>query len=213
VPPAPPPSARPTWLPETHWDTNLNALNLEALQKDFEGRAALAARKPEDIKLLTKLPDDIKLPQGATWKLDDKNPWTPALKEIAVKRGLTQEALDDLVAADARIKLANFQAEQSRQAEENKKLGEHAQARKDAIVNWLAASGLEPNERVAIAAGLTDAVAVEALEKIIKKVIGGVAPNSSGSPAPPSEQKPERTIAQRLYPNMPSAAAPQQKAG
>src|SRR5262245_8463283 len=213
VPPAPPPSARPTWLPETPWDGTLTAINLEALQKDFTDRAALAARKVEDIKLPAKLPDDVKLPQGASWKVDDKDPWVTTLKQIAVEEGIPQTAIDKFVHADARIKLAAFQAEQARQADEKKKLGEHAQARTDAVINWLAGSGLEPNERVAMANALTDAVAVEAFEKIIKKVIGGVAPNSSGSPAPPSEQKPERSLAQRIYPNMASATAPQQKAG
>lgn len=211
--PPPPPSARPTWLPETHWDANLNAINLEALQKDFESKAALAARKPEDIKLPAKLPDDIKLPQGATWKLNDKDPYVGMLRQIAAEEGLPQSAVDKFVVADARIKLANYQADQARMAAENAKLGEHGTARKDAIVNFLGASGLEPDERVAAANWMTDEVSVRAIEKLITKMIGGVAPNSSGSPAPSVEQKPERSLAQRMYPNMNSSVAPQQKAG
>jgi hypothetical protein len=108
APAAPPASSRPTWLPESHWNPTLNALNFEALQKDFETRAQLAARKPEDIKLLSKLPDDFKLPEGATWKVNEKDPYIPELRDLAVKHGLTQDVVNDLMLMDARVKLGHY---------------------------------------------------------------------------------------------------------
>jgi hypothetical protein len=193
------------------WDANLNAINLTVLQQQEEARAALLARKPEDVKLPTKLPDDIKLPQGATWKLNDKDPYVTGLKEIAVAEGLPQSAIDKFVAMDARVKLAKFQADQAAFAAEDAKLGEHGPARKDAITNWIAAAGFDPDERMAAAKWMTDEVSIRAMEKIIRKNIGGI-PHSTGAPVPPTaDQKPEMTIAQRMYPNMVSSA--KQKAG
>lgn len=212
--PAAPASLRPSWLPETHWNPQLNTVNFDALQKDFETKAQLATRKPEDIKLLTKLPDDFKLPDGAVWKVNEKDPYVPELRDLAVKHGLPQDVVNDLMLMDARVKLGAYQAEQVRLAEENKKLGANAQPRKDAIVNWLNASGLEPDERVAIAGALTDAIHVTALEKIIQKIIGGVAANAGGQGAPAEPPKQERTIEQRMYPNMRSISDPvERKAG
>lgn len=214
APAAAPASLRPQWLPESHWNAQLNTINIDALQKDFEGKAALSARKPEDIKLLNKLPDDVKLPDGATWKINEKDPYVPELRQIAIKHGLSQDVVNDVMLMDARVKIGDYLAEQNRQAEENKKLGDNAKARKDAIFNWLNASGLEPPERLALAAGLTDAAAVTALEKVIQKIIGGVAANAGGQAAPAEPSKPARSIEQRMYPNMRSVNDPlERKAG
>jgi len=213
APAAPAASSRPSWLPETHWNPQLNAVNFDALQKDFETRAQLAARKPEDVKLLTKLPDDFKLPEGAQWKVNEKDPYIPELRQLAVKHALPQDVVNDLMLMDARVKLGAYQAEQVRLADENKKLGDNAGPRKEAILNWLKASGLEPDERVAIAAGLSEAVQITALEKIIQKIIGGVAANAGGQGAPAEPPKVVRSIEQRMYPNMRSVNDPERKAG
>lgn len=213
APAAPAASLRPSWLPETHWNPQLNAVNFDALQKDFETKAQLAARKPEEVKLLTKLPDDFKLPEGAQWKVNEKDPYIPQLRDLAVKHALPQDVVNDIMLMDARVKLGNYQAEQVRQAEENKKLGDNASPRKEAILNWLNASGLDPDERVAIAAGLTDAAQITALEKIIQKIIGGVAANAGGQGAPMEPPKQVRSIEQRMYPNMRSISDPERKAG
>lgn len=217
--PAPAPaSSRPTWLPESHWDATLNAVNFDALQKDFEGRAALAARKPEDVTVLSKLPADVQVPDGTTWKITDKDPLFQGLRQVAIEEGLPQSAVDKLIVMKARTDIADFIADQKAatefEAAENKKLGDGAPQRKEAIINWLNASGLEPKERVAVAAALTSADAVVGLEKIIRKVVGGVPASAGGAPSPaaPAPQPP-RSIAQRMYPNMPSRDATQQKVG
>jgi hypothetical protein len=216
VPPSEPAAAaatsiRPTWLPETHWDPKLNAINLGALQKDFETKAALAARKPEDIKFAPKLPDDFKPPEGMKVKFgDERDLRVPVLRDIALRHGLPQEAVDEMLIADARFQIAQIQAEGERLANEDKKLGPNHQARKDAVLNWLKAAGLEPDEAVALAMGVRSAHGVTALEKLMARQIGAVPSTSAGGGGPAPAPAPEKTLAQRLYPNMVSS---ERKAG
>lgn len=206
-----PASIRPTWLPETHWDAKLNALNLGQLQKDFESRAALAARKPEDIKFAPKLPDDFKPPEGVKVKFgDERDVRVPLLRDIAIRHGMSQDAVDELLIADARMQLAQIAAEGERLKGEDAKLGPNHQARKDAVLNWLKAAGLEPDEAVALAMGVRSANGVTALEKLMARQIGAVPGASAGTGGPAPAAAPEKTLAQRLYPNMVST---ERKAG
>jgi hypothetical protein len=194
-------------VPETHWDANTNALNLAQLQKDFETKAAMAARKPDDIKFAPKLPEDFKPPEGLKIKFgDERDVRVPVLRDIALRHSLPQEAVDEMLIADARYQIANIQAEEQRLAKEDEKLGPRHQERKDAILNWLRGGGvgLEPAEAVELAMSVRSAGAVQALEKIMARQIGMVpGGNAGGQPAvtPP----PEKTLAQRMYPNMVSS--------
>lgn len=196
------PSIRPTWLPETHWDAKLNALNLGQLQKDFETKQQMMARKPEDIKFAPKLPEDFKPPEGLKIKFgDERDVRVPVLRDIALRHALPQEAVDEMLVADARFQIANIQAEEQRLLKEDEKLGPNHQVRKDAVLNWLKGAGLEPAEAVALAMGIRSADGVVALEKLMAKQIGMV-PGTGAGGGPAVTAPPEKTLAQRLYPNM-----------
>lgn len=209
VPPSPAPAPapiaiRPTWLPETHWDAQTNQFNLQAFQQDFESRALLAGRKPEDVKFSIKFPDTVKLPDD--YKPTILEPYVAPLQQFALKHGLTNDALTELATLDAQVKLEQYNAETARLKAEEAKLGGNAPARKEAVLNWLKASGLTPDESVALAMGMTSANAIVAFEKIIGKANGHVpASAGNGVAAPTSPPAPQKSLAQRWYPNMPSS--------
>jgi len=222
APAAPPPATvRPEWITDAHaqwWDGTLNTLNFDTIRQHLEGQVALSQRKVEDIKFPTKLPDDLKLPEGTTWKLKPDDPFAAAFRQVAVEKGFTQDQIDAVHNMWARKNVGDYVADQQAaveyEAAENKKLGDNAQQRKETILAWIGGSGLEPAERVEAASWLTNATAVVAFEKIMRKIIGGVPHSTGGQMAPANEPAaPPKTIAQRMYPNMPSREAPQQKAG
>lgn len=213
--PAPAPSPKPSWLREAWWNPETATINFQSLEQFEQEQAVLAARKIEDIKLPTKLPDTVQLPEGTTYKIDDKDPYANGLRQVALDKRLTPDQIEAFVVMDAQIKAERFKADRAYVAEENKKLGENAQARKDAIRNYLTAMpGLDDAERIAVGSGdNTKAAYITGLEKLIGKAIGTIpASSAAGLPAPTTQAKPEKTLAQRMYPNMPSSADPQQKA-
>lgn len=222
--PAPAPSpepqavARPEWLPEAHWDATANSIKPEfgahyqeiaAAHKTFtEQQAALAARKPEDIKIELKLPETVKVPDGLQVQIDDKDPRVPVLREMAIKHGLSQDAVNALVAFDAEQQIAAHTAEQTRIAAEDQKLGANAKDRKAAVGNWLKGmkdrNEITAEEYEAVRVYAVDAASVTALEKIIAKASGHV---PGHAPAPPPSTQP-KSAAERMYPHLPSGLPP-----
>jgi hypothetical protein len=215
--PAPEPQGvtRPEWLPEDHWDSQANTIKPEFGQHfnelstfhktETERQAALKARKPEDIKFEIKLPETVKVPDGMDLKIDEKDPRVPVIREMAIKRGWDQDTVNELIAFDAQQQIEMHNAEKARIAAEDQKLGANAKARKDAVGNWLKGmrdrNELTADEYGAVQVYAIDAAAVSALEKIMGKAAGSV-PNRQ---EPPPQRPAEKTIAQRLYPSLPSA--------
>lgn len=211
IPPAslaPAASPRPDQLPETFWDAQSGAVKPEFWQHyaqtagEAEKIAALKARKPEDIKIEVKLPDTVKVPEGVQLKIDEKDPRVPVLRAVAHEFGMPQEAVDKLVSLDAQMKLEAINAETTRLAEEDKKLGANADARKAAVGNWFKGlrdkGDLTAQEHEALVAYATDAAAITALEKIIAKANGSV-PSTAGNDRP--AQPEPKTAAQRIWGN------------
>lgn len=218
--PAPEPqaAARPEWLPESHWDPATSAIKPEFGQHyaevstfhktETEKQAALAARKPEDIKFEVKLPDTVKVPEGMDLKINPDDPRVPVLRDMAIKNGWTQETVDALVALDAQQQIAAHTAEQTRIAAERAKLGPNAAARETAAGNWL--KGMKDRgeisaEEYAVGRDYTiDAAGLTFLEKIMAKAAGNVPGHQPGNPQNPSPIPQE----QRWY----GATTPQKKA-
>lgn len=216
----PPAPTRPEYLPEQFWDGETNAVKPEFgahyteianfHRTETERLAALNARKPEDIKLELKLPEGLKVPDGIEVKIDENDPRVPLIRAIAVKNGLTQDAVNELVALDAQIKIEAHNAEAARIVSEDAKLGANGKARKDAIGNWLKGA-LERNEITAeehkdASELMTYASTVTLFEKLIAKANGVVPGNGGGNPPaqPAQDQVP---ITQRWY----GATTPQRK--
>lgn len=213
---------RPDWLPEAHWDGGQNAIKPEFgahyselatfKQQHDERQAALAARKPEDIKIEVRLPDTVKVPDGAQIKIDEKDPRIPLIRQMAIENGWDQPVVDKLVALDTQMKIDAFNAEVERIAAEDKKLGDNGKARKDAVLSW--AKGLLDRKDItadefeelrmtgATAAGVT------LLEKIMEKANGSVPGAGGNQPAP----KPTARIEDRLYPNLARNSNPARRA-
>jgi hypothetical protein len=209
--PAPAPTAtRPDYVPETYWDATANSIKPEFgqhytevskfYQTETEKRAALAARKPEDIKFEIKLPDTVKVPDGFDIKVDEKDPRVPVIREMALKNGWSQDTVNVLVALDARMKIEGHAAETARIEAEDKKLGDNAKPRKEAVGNWL--KGLKENGKLtgdeyeAVKIYATDAASVTALEKLMA-MAGGSVPGNRNEPPPREEPK---SHADRIWP-------------
>lgn len=198
--PAPITAQRPEWLGENHWDGEKGAINddfgqhyteLAAFQKtETEKRAALAARKPEDVKFeATALPPELveeakKI--GQEIKIDEKDPRIPILRELAIEHGWDQPVVNALVAMDAKLKIADRAAEIARVQAEDTKLGANKDDRKKAISSW--ADGLKTkgditaDEHAEFGHIAATAAGVTLIEKLIAKANGTVPVNNSGNP-------------------------------
>lgn len=214
---APPAATRPDWLPESYWDPKANALNTDEFGRHYTETAAKAAKlderlaavpeKPDGYKVEVKLPDGVKVPDGVTFD-PAKDPRTPQFLQVAHALGLDQKQVNDLIAFDAQLAIAGHTAEQARVAEETKKLGEKASERIAAVTNW--AKGLKDkgdltaDEFNEIRMTAATAAGVTALEKLIAKAAGSV-PGTPDHRDPPAQPK---TLAERMYPHLPSGLPP-----
>jgi hypothetical protein len=195
---APATPTRPDYVPETFWDATANAIKPEFgthfteiatfHKTETEKRAALAARKAEDIKFEVKLPETVKVPDGMQIKLDDKDARLPLLRDIALKHGLDQDTVNDLVALDAQMKIAEHTQSLETFKAEDAKLGDNAKPRKEAVgafLKGLKESGAFTAEEYDAIRPL-DAAGVTAFEKLIKKLNGAIGTGGN----PPSPPKP-----------------------
>lgn len=199
--PAPAPAAtRPEWVPETYFDpavgikpefgTHYAELNTFH-QTETQRRAALAARKPEDIKFEVKLPETVKVPDGFEVRIDEKDPRVPVLRDLAIKHGWDQDTVTALVTLDAQQKIEHHTAEMNRIAAEDAKLGANATQRKEAVANWL--KGLKDNgtftaeEYAGVRDFATDAATISAIEKLIAKANGSIPANPDNQPPKPAD--------------------------
>jgi hypothetical protein len=205
---APAAATRPEFLPEQFWDDKAGAIKTDEFAKHYgevtanaqklSERMAAVPPNPEGYKVELKLPEGTKIPEGI--KFDPaKDPRTPVLLKVAHELGWTNNDVNRLVTLDAEFALANHAAEQARIGEENKKLGDNANARVAAVTNWvkgLAEKGdLTADELTEIRMTATTAAGVTALEKLMAKATGGIpghVPNTDPKPAP-------TTIEQRWY--------------
>lgn len=204
---APAAPQRPDWLPESYFDPATGIKSefgqhyaeiATAHKTHTETQAALAARKPEDIKIELKLPDTVKVPEGLDVKINPDDPRVPVLRELALKNGWTQDQVNDLVALDAQQVIASHAAEATRLAGEKQKLGANADDRIKAAASWVKSlPGVSADELGEIQILTATASGVSLLEKLMAKANGAV-PGASGNP--PSPPKPaEVPIEQRWY--------------
>jgi len=206
---APAPAAAPTrpeWLPEAHWDAasgikpefGAHYTEIANAHKTFtEQQAALAARKPEDIKIEVKLPDTVKVPDGMNLKIDEKDPRVAALRTMALKNGWTQDHVNELVAFDAQQQIAGHTAEQARIGDEMKKLGANADDRLKAVSTWAKGITTDPAELGEIKILTATAAGVSLLERLMQKSNGSV-PGAQNNPPPPKTEP--KSHADRIWP-------------
>ena len=203
---APAAPTRPEWVPESYFDPQVGikpefgthyAEVANFHKTHTEQQAALAARKPEDIKFELKLPEGVKAPEGVELKINPDDPRIPILRDLALKNGWTQDQVNDLVALDAQQVIASHAAEQTRLTAEKQKLGANADDRIKAVASAVKTlPGISADELAEVQILTATASGVSFLERLLAKANGAV-PGAGGhqpqTPATPA------TVEQRWY--------------
>lgn len=179
------PAERPEGIPDSYWDPEAKSLKVDAaaLAKDLKERDELKTfkaaedvrrgslpQKADDYKL--ELPADFKPPAGIDYKLDAANPALGQLKAVALKHGMSQAAVSELLGVYAGNEVGTQAAIASARAAEVAKLGTTAPARVDGVINWLTGMDASPDkgDAKALAGMLVTARHVEAFERIINRL-------------------------------------------
>lgn len=180
-----PQTTRPDGIPDDYWDATANALKVDpvALAKDLKERDELKTfkaaedvrkgslpAKADDYKL--DLPADFKPPAGVEFKLDAANPALGALRNVAHKYGLPQDAVTEIIGLYAGNEVGTQAAIATAKAAEIAKLGPSAPARVDGVINWLTGmdASTDKGDAKALAGMLVTARHVEAFERIINRL-------------------------------------------
>ena len=142
--PAPAPPARPDWLPETFfnaasgpkWD-DFGKHFSELATRDAAAQIARNAlpQKVDDYKV--ELPKDFQLPQGVEFKFDGTKPEFTKFREVALKHGLSQDAVTELTGVYAETLVGSETSLQAARKAEVDKLGANGPARVTALQTWL----------------------------------------------------------------------------
>jgi hypothetical protein len=218
APAGPPASAqKPGFLPDAFWNAEAGAIKLDDFGKHYtelaefhrrenERRAALP-QKPEDYKF--ELPADFKLPEPfrrEDFRLDEKDPRIPLVRAFAKKHGLSQEAVNELFAIDAQQKIDSYNAAVQFRAAQLKALGDNAQARIEAVSQWLTGlktrgtlSAEEVDPLLADLKAMHPAPVVSLLEKLMQMVNGSV-PGNQPAPLQQTTTPQQKSLAERIWP-------------
>lgn len=167
--------SRPDWLPEKFFDA-VKGPNYDEFGKHFNEVATRDAaeqvrrlslpQKPEEYKL--ELPKDFKLPVGVEFKFDPAKPEYSKFQQIAVKHGLTQDAVTDLLGTYAETMVGTQQSTEAWKAAEVQKLGANGPARVTAVETFLnGVIGSDKSKQ--LMSVMVSAGAVEAFESLVGK--------------------------------------------
>lgn len=185
------PPARPEGLPDQYWDATANAVKVPDLVKSWSEADAFRkaeterlSKRPESAdKYELRLPETMKLPDGAKFEIDNTSPLAVEFRSIAHAAGLDQPTMEKLIGIYAEEQLGvgerHVKAEEERARGEVAKLGENGQARIDATGAWLEANFTADEASALKHAGIS-AAGVMALEKLIEKAGG---PKLASAPA------------------------------
>lgn len=158
-------------MPEKYFDA-AKGPNLDEFGKHYSELATRDAaetvrrltlpQKPEDVKI--ELPKEFQLPQGIEFKLDPAKPEFAKLQAAAVKHGLTQEAVTDLVGVYAETLVGSESTMATAKAAEVTKLGANGPARITALGTFFDGIGAPEMKQMLVTAGI-----VQAAEKLVAK--------------------------------------------
>lgn len=123
-------------------------------------------QKPDDYKL--ELPKDFKLPEGTKFEIDAAAPELSRFREAAVKHGLSQDAVTDLMGLYAETQVASKTAIDAAKAVEVKKLGANGPARITALETFFTGL-LGAEDARAVGSMLVSARIVQAAERLAAK--------------------------------------------
>jgi len=192
------PPTRPDWAPETSWNAE-KGFDPDAFGKHYnesiapklaswaanEARKAQLPQKPEDVQLA--LPKDFALPPGVEFKFDPAKPEYAKFREIAVKRGLDNDTVTDLMGVYAETLVGPEAQIQTAAKAELDKLGANVTPRIDAINTFMTAMVGQDGAK-AISSMLVTANIVTTVEKLMAKfATQGAASFSQAHREPPGQ--------------------------
>ena len=167
--------ARPDWAPETAWNPE-KGFDVDAFGKHWTEQVApvltrdaaeqvrrnALPQKPEDVKI--ELPKEFQLPQGVEFKLDPAKPEFSKLQAAAVKHGLSQDAVTDLVGVYAETMVGSEAVLTAAKQAEIAKLGANGPARVTALSTFFDGIGASELKQMLVTEGI-----VKAAERMVAK--------------------------------------------
>lgn len=140
------------------------------MARDAEAQIRKNSLPGDPTKYDVKLPQDFQAPQGITFQFDQNDPMLAKSRELAHKRGLTQEEYSDFLGVYAATKISEHQ--QLSQARDAQKalLGSAADSRIAQIETWLRGRvGTKADGLVAQLKNFPVAAYVEAFEELARQ--------------------------------------------
>ena len=158
-----------------------------ALAHKLESDARAAALPQSPDKYDVKLPGDFKAPEGANFEFNKDDPLLARARELAHKRGLSQEEFSDFLGVYAASRIGEQQTLQTAREAQKAQLGSAADSRIAAIDTWLHARvGQKADLIVSQLKVYPVASMVEAFEGIMREFSNqGSAPYSGNNRADP----------------------------
>lgn len=180
TPPSPTSSAstaqtRPDYVPESYWDAATGIKHKEfgehytglatRLAADEVRRNALP-KTAADVKV--ELPKEFKLPEGMKWEFDTSAPEFGKFRDVAVKRGIDQDTVTELMGIFAEREVGSAATTAAAQKAEMDKLGANATARVTALDTFFTGI-LGAEDARWLRGGMYAAGIVTAMEKLVSK--------------------------------------------
>jgi hypothetical protein len=205
---------RPDWCPEAcfdpqkgfdgekfgkHWQENVAPVITRDAAEQVRRNAL--PQKAEDVKL--ELPKDFALPQGVEFRFDATRPEFAKLQQMAVRRGLDQDTVTELLGVYAESQVGEATLVSRAAAAELEKLGSNAQARVGAIDTFLTGI-LGAADAKALRLNMVTAAQVKAMENLISRFATQGAPNFNQANRMPLENA-AGLVSQDTYDKMSAA--------
>jgi hypothetical protein len=159
--------------------TAADVRELLALKADRALRQTQIPAGPEGYA--PTLPQNLKLPEGVTVAIDNKDPAFADLTRVAHRAGLSQSDFSDLIGVYAAKQAAEANQLQTAIRAEIAKLGPNGSQRIGAITTWLRSAVGSDDLAKALSQMMVTAKHVEALEKLADKFMSGGAASFSQS--------------------------------
>lgn len=181
-----PAAVRPEQLPDEYWDTDKGAVKVaDLLKAHLDLKAEVEAGRadvPENAEgYEIKVSDAVTLPDGYKLDIDADSPFAKEVRDWAVANKLPRAAWQGLLDAEARRQIAEQNVAVEGFVSAKTALGENADKRIEAALNWVSANVSSKAAQALM--GAVGPAAIPALEEIIALRSGPQAPGGVSAPA------------------------------
>lgn len=170
---------RPDWLPEAHWNPEAGSINFDSFGEHYgelatfhkteTDRVAALPQKPEDYRF--DIPQDLEIPEGVEFAVDENSPALKAFREFAHQSKLDPAVAQGLYGLYLRDQVSQAAAINTRVREEQAKLGANHIARVESVRTFLEGH-VGKDGAAALMRGVFTADQVKAFEKIMTRISG-----------------------------------------